>query len=51
MEKIHHSLSDIDATDDMRVLGYLVANIKGLRPVSGSAVELALADADTEADF
>ncbi|NLA42699.1 hypothetical protein GX865_00875 [Candidatus Saccharibacteria bacterium] len=46
MEKIHHNLSNIDAIDDMRVLNYLVGTIKGLRPVSGSAVELALVDAD-----
>lgn len=47
MEKIHHStLANIDAIDDMRVLNYLVGTIKGLRPVSGSAVELSLVDAD-----
>ncbi len=48
MEKIHHSLSNIDEKDDMRVLNYLVETIKGLRPVSGSAVELSLIDPEDE---
>lgn len=51
MEKIHHNLSNIDATDDMRVLNYLVENIKGLRPVSGSARELLLVADDDDFDF
>lgn len=48
MDKIYSDLSDIAAIDDMRVLNYLVVNIKGLRPVSGSPSELALTTIDED---
>ncbi|MGO3702293.1 MAG: hypothetical protein ACTJG2_03875 [Candidatus Saccharimonadales bacterium] len=51
MEKIHHSLLHTDTVDDMQVLTYLVENIKGLRPVSGSAFELSLSEQSDENDF
>jgi hypothetical protein len=51
MDKISHGtqtqtndIAHMSAGDDMRVLNVLVENVRGLMPVSGSAVELGLPD-------
>lgn len=46
MEKIQHNLDYLTNIDDMRTLNYLVETVKGLRPVSGTAQELALENAE-----
>ena len=51
MDKISHGtqtndISHMDAGDDQRVLNVLVEHVRGLMPVSGSAVELGLPDPD-----
>lgn len=49
MDKITHGsqindISQMGTGDDMRVLNVLVENVRGLMPVSASAVELGLPD-------
>lgn len=46
MEKIQHNLDYLANADDMRALNFLVENVRGLRPVSGTTAELSLADVD-----
>lgn len=51
MDKISHGtqtndISHMGTGDDQRVLNVLVEQVRGLMPVSGSAVELGLPDPD-----
>ena len=48
MDKIDHgtlpTVTYLGSSDDMRILNVLVEEVRGLMPVSGTAVELGLPD-------